>query len=565
MDGTSADADPDGRPAIMVCVADPDSRKRVSRQLRDRYASHYFIAEVSSGADATAQLHAMTGRGVPIALVLADTAGFFSMRSGSASAAVRRDAGAPVLQDAGAPVLQDASAAKHGDGLVATFTPSPDSDTAEVRSVFAVTRSLSPDARRALVIEWGSWADEATGAVVRDLMATTQIDYYVVSPRRTPDEYFHRTVTELLLDFERSVRGRDADLTTVGPDAERARASGLGTELPVGPVDLAVVGAGPGGLAAAVYAASEGLRTLVIERSAIGGQAGSSSLIRNYLGFSRGVSGADLADRAYQQAWVFGAQFAVTRDVSGMRIGEDGFHLNVAFAPEVHARSVVLASGVSYRRLRVPGLTPYVGTSVFYGASAVEARAQVGHVVGVVGGGNSAGQAALHLARYAASVFLVVRGATLAESMSQYLIEQLAAAGVQILGESRVVGGAGNGRELEQIVLRHRETGEEVTVPCNALFITIGAAPHTDWLDPAVLRDQWGYVLSGADVLVEGGRRAWPYERAPGPLESSVPGFFVVGDVRRGSVKRVASAVGEGSVVVSSVHAFLAERAPAHA
>jgi thioredoxin reductase len=533
-----ATTDQQGRPVILVCVADPGSRGRVGRQLRERYAAHYHVTEVGSGADATAELHAMTGRGQAIALVLADTAGVFSVRSGAAHRAGR-----------------DATGRRPGGATDATPTEPTE------RSLFAVARTLAPDARRALVIEWGSWADDATGAVVRDLMGTTQIDYYVVSPRRAPDEYFHRTVTELLLDFERSVRGRDADFTTVGSNAERARASGLGTELPASTVDLAIVGAGPGGLAAAVHSASEGLRTLVIERSAIGGQAGSSSLIRNYLGFSRGVSGADLADRAYQQAWVFGAQFAVTRDVSGMRIDDDGFHLTVAFAPEVHARSVVLATGVSYRRLRVPGLSPYVGESVFYGASAVEAKAQAGRVVGVVGGGNSAGQAALHLARYAESVFLVVRGASLAESMSHYLVGQLRSAGVRILAESRVVDGFGDGHRLDRVVLHDRQTGAEYSEPCNALFITIGAAPHTDWLDPAVLRDQWGYVLSGADVLVEGGRRAWPHERPPGALETSVPGFFAVGDVRRGSVKRVASAVGEGSVVVSSVHSFLAERA----
>jgi thioredoxin reductase (NADPH) len=198
---------------------------------------------------------------------------------------------------------------------------------------------------------------------------------------------------------------------------------------------------------------------------------------------------------------------------------------------------------------------------VFYGASAIEAKAQSGHVVHVVGGGNSAGQAALHLARYAKSVSLIVREA-LATSMSRYLIDELDAAGVQILSGKKVVGGGGTPR-LDHLVLRDRETGADAAVPSDALFITIGAAPHTTWLADAILRDRWGSVITGSDVLAEGGRRAWPHERPPGPLESSVPGFFAVGDVRRGSIKRVASAVGEGSVVVSAVHTFLAERRPA--
>jgi thioredoxin reductase len=198
---------------------------------------------------------------------------------------------------------------------------------------------------------------------------------------------------------------------------------------------------------------------------------------------------------------------------------------------------------------------------VFYGVSASEARGQTGRVVFVVGGGNSAGQAALHLARYAASVSLIVRGSSLAESMSQYLVGELAATGVGIVAEARVVGAGGDGERLDHIVLRDRVTGVESTVRCDALFVTIGAAPHTDWAAPEVMRDRWGYLLTGGDVLTEGGRRAWPHDRPPAALETSLPGVFAVGDVRRGSIKRVAAAAGEGAVVVSSVHAFLATRA----
>ena len=476
-------------------------------------------------------------------------------------------------------------------------------------SLFGAVRRLFPEARRGLLIGWGSWAHPATARRVLDLMATNQIDSYVVIPREMRDESFHRTVTELLHEWEHAlgptagaaitvagseslprtheirrflaraavpfdtvplgttttpiVRLGDGQVLVTPDNRQLATAIGLDTGVPSDDtVDLAVIGAGPAGLAAAVYAASEGLSTLVLERDVVGGQAGSSSLIRNYLGFSRGISGADLSQRAYQQAWAFGARFAHTREAIGMDIERDHFLLRVAPGDTVRARSVVLATGVTYRTLALPGLEPWVGSAVFYGVSAVEAKAQAGRVVHIIGGGNSAGQAALHLARYASSVSLVVRGSTLAESMSHYLIDQLAAAGVNILTESKVVGGGGTDGRLDHLVVRNRRTMVDVAEPTDALFVTIGAAPHTEWLADEVLRDQWGFVLTGNDVIAEGGRRAWPHSRPPAPLESSVPGFFAVGDVRRGSIKRVANAVGEGSVVVSAVHAFLAERVP---
>ncbi|OLT53273.1 FAD-dependent oxidoreductase [Cellulosimicrobium sp. CUA-896] len=557
---------PVAAPLVLVAAAADDARARLVAELERRYAPDYDVVAARDGAEAVTLLGEAAAAGREVALVLSDD----------------RDA------------------------------------VGRTDSVFVVARRAFPDVRRALVIEWGSWTDRETVDAVLGLMAATLVDYYVVRPRHAPDEYFHRAVTEFLLDWERAARGGDrADVVVTGDDAaprvhdirrflaraglrfasapgqgapvvrladgrelvdptntDLARAHGFTTDLPAEPVDVAIVGAGPGGLAAAVYAASEGLRTLVLERDAVGGQAGSSSLIRNYLGFPRGVSGADLSDRAYQQAWVFGAQFAHTREAVGLEVVDDdaardpreaaggtgGFVLRVAGDGTVRARTVVLADGVTYRRLAVPGLDPFVGSAVFYGVSAVEAKGQAGRVVHVVGGGNSAGQAALHLARYAASVSLVVRGPDLAASMSQYLVDQLAAAGVAILAETKVVGGGGAAGRLDHLVLRHRVTGDETTVPSNALFITIGARPHTDWLPGDVLRDPWGYVLTGREVLAEGGRRAWPHEREPWPLESSARGLFAVGDVRRGSVKRVASAVGEGSVVVSSVHQALAER-----
>ena len=261
--------------------------------------------------------------------------------------------------------------------------------------------------------------------------------------------------------------------------------------------DVIVVGAGPAGLAAAVYASSEGLRALVVEREAIGGQAGSSSLIRNYLGFSRGVSGAELAQRAYQQAWVFGTRFVLTREVTGLRTDGSRHVVSIDGVGEATAPVIVLATGVTYRTLGIPAADELMGAGVFYGASVGDAQALQGQDVFVVGGGNSAGQAALHLARYARHVSILVRGESLAESMSQYLIRELdAAANIDVRPQTEVADVRGDTR-LEGLTLRNRETGETEQVEAGGLFILIGAVPHTEWLPDELERDQWGYVVTG--------------------------------------------------------------------
>jgi thioredoxin reductase (NADPH) len=321
--------------------------------------------------------------------------------------------------------------------------------------------------------------------------------------------------------------------------------------------DVLVVGGGPAGLAAAVYGSSEGLRTLVVERESIGGQAGSSSLIRNYLGFSRGISGADLAQRGYQQAWVFGTYFLFLREVRHIDVDEGGFTAEISGVGRVTARAVVLATGVSYRRLGVAELEALTGAGVYYGASVSEAQGLTGLHAVVVGGGNSAGQAVLHLARYCERVTLVVRGAALGAGMSSYLVEAIEATrNVAVQCSAEVIGGAGEGR-LSQVTVRDRTTGDEQVVRADGLFVMIGAQPRTDWLPESVERDRFGFVLAGSDAA---GRGGWPLARPPFPYESTLPGVFAVGDVRCGSVKRVASAVGEGSVVVSQLHELFRER-----
>ncbi|HSI93744.1 MAG TPA: FAD-dependent oxidoreductase [Jiangellaceae bacterium] len=551
------------RPVMLVVEDDATARERIVEQLERRYSADYDVVSERSIAGGLQALRRLRDAGVAVAVVLSNQAG--SDRDGD--------------------------------------------------EFFDAVRMLHPDAKRVLLIEWGAWADPVTADAIHRLMAIGAIDYYGLKPWRPHDEYFHRTITDFLNEWERSVSRDKREVTVVGPqwssrsheirsllvrngvphafhdsnspighelldrynltaadapvvlsyddrvlvkptNAQIAEAYGVSTRLDDSSgseFDLIVVGAGPAGLAAAVYASSEGLRTLVVERESIGGQAGSSSLIRNYLGFPRGVSGAELAQRAYQQAWVFGTRFLLMREVVELH-QEDGWHvLRTADEAQVRGRAVVLAAGVSYRRVGAEALEALEGAGVYYGASVSEARALAGADVFVVGGGNSAGQAALHLARYARTVTILVRGSTLADSMSRYLIDQIDAAGIRVWFHTEVVDGGGDPR-LEWISLRDRNTGEVRREPAAALFILIGAVPHTDWLPAGIQKDEWGYLITGADIS----RDRWPLDRRPQVLETNIPGVFAVGDVRGRSVKRVASAVGEGSVVIQQVHEVLA-------
>ena len=334
--------------------------------------------------------------------------------------------------------------------------------------------------------------------------------------------------------------------------AEVAAAHGIVTRPAAEVYDLAIVGAGPG-LAAAVYGASEGLRTVVLEPHAIGGQAGASSMIRNYLGFPRGVSGGGLAHRAWEQAVLFGAEFVFVQEAVRLsRRGEDRL-VGLGDGSQAAARAVIVAAGAAYRRLDIAALDRLIGAGVFYGAAGVEAPALAGEHVCVVGGANSAGQAALHLANYAAHVILLVRGESLAASMSDYLITQLKATpNVEVRLRARVVDGHGDAR-LAALTIEDVQTGEREQIPAAAVFIMIGAEPCTGWLRGTVELDDRGFILTGRDIP----REVWPLARAPLPFETSMPGVFAAGDIRHGSVKRVAGAVGEGSVTVGSVHQYL--------
>jgi thioredoxin reductase (NADPH) len=485
-------------------------------------------------------------------------------------------------------------------GHVAMVLVSRGSGPLKGEDLLARVHELHPHAKRGLLIEWGGWNDPDTASCIRDAMMRGYIDYYVLKPWAEPDELFHRTVSEFLFEWRRaSTIGRreitvvadpkspggyelrnllarngvphvfhscdsdegkrilafcektdardpvvllpdDTVLDNPSPEVLAREGYQMPTELTAtGRFDVVIVGAGPAGLAAAVYASSEGLRALVVEQASIGGQSTASARIRNYLGFSRGVTGGELAQRAYQQAWVFGTEFLLLREITGLRSDDGGLVLTLNRGDEIEARSVVLAMGVEYRSLGIPGLDDLVGSGVFYGASRSDAQLYTGGDVYVVGGANSAGQAAVLLSRYARSVTLVVRGPALSATMSQYLQDEIASIGNLHVELSTEVVGVEGDTHLERVTLRSPD-GER-TVPADALFLLIGAQPKTDWLPEETL-DERGFVKTG------GGEHLF---------ETCIPGLFAVGDVRAGSVKRVASAVGEGSVVIQQVHAYL--------
>ena len=392
---------------------------------------------------------------------------------------------------------------------------------------------------------------------VRDFLARNSVSYRWLNA----DEPEGRALLEAAGLDEASVPlvvTPEGDALVDPSTEELADRVGLSTTPATDFYDTVIVGGGPAGLGAAVYAASEGLRTVLVEREATGGQAGQSTRIENYLGFPDGVSGAQLTDRARRQAAKFGAEVLTAADVTGLRARGSSLAVTFADGGEVAAHTVVLATGVSYHTLDAPGIGELTGRGVFYGSAATEAPACAGQDVYVVGGANAAGQAAVFLSRHARRVTLVVRADGLERSMSHYLIRQLRATpNIEVRPNTQVTGAEG-GEHLERLRLCDAGTGAVEVVPTGFLFVFIGAAPCTDWLDEVVQRDQRGFVVTGPDLL-RGGKRppGWPLDRDPYYLEASVPGVFAAGDARANSVKRVASAVGEGAMAIQLVHRYL--------
>jgi thioredoxin reductase len=561
--------------AIVLVCRDPGAREILYRELSKRYGADYQIVVCARPAELQPRMRDLLAAGLPVALVI----------------------GRVGAQDA--------------DGI----------------EVLAAVRAIDPTTLRVAVVRWGDWESVRS---VFDSVTLGTVDYWVTGPVQAPAEEFHRSITEFLREWDsrrgggfeavqvigkrwsaRSQELRDLfarhrvpagfyDITSeharqmlqelglespelpvvvlrfgaeqpalVNPsNLQIADAFGLMRPIPPGEVfDVAVVGGGPAGLAAAVGASSEGLRTVVVEHEAIGGQAGTSSMIRNYPGFSQGISGAKLAQETWQQAWTFGTTFLYMRQAESLSRKDGHYRLRLSDGGVLTSRTVIIATGATYLRLGIPRLEDLQGRGVFYGAAASEAPAMRGRNVFVAGGGNSAGQTALHMAKWASQVTILVRAESLADSMSEYLIRQIdATPNVHVCYRVQAADGTSTSTgHLQSLVLQDTRSGARRRVPADALFVLIGAQPRTEWLGEAVARDGRGFVRTGPDLPAGTGGHRWRPARRPLPLETSLPGVFAAGDVRHGSVKRVASAVGEGAATIPLVHRYLQTTAAAKA
>ena len=549
-----------GRPAILTVDDDPSVSRSVARDLRRRYGEDYRIVRAESGEQALEALQELKLRGARVAALLADhrmpgMSGvefleqamdlFPSARRALLTAYADTDAAIRAINvvDLDHYLLKPWDPPEEKlypvvDELLATWRATGD---AEVASTKVVGHRLS-----------------ARSHQLRDFLARNQVPYRWYSADE-PEGQRLLHAAEAGPDDVPLVITADGAVLRAADNVAIAEAVGLATT-PAGDFyDLVIIGAGPAGLGAAVYGASEGLSTLLVEREATGGQAGQSSRIENYLGFPDGVSGSALTDRARRQAVRFGAEVTTASDVA--EVASRGSARVVRFADdrEVAAHAVILATGVSYNRLPVPGEERFTGNGFYYGAAAVEAQNCQDQDVIIVGGANSAGQAAVFFARTCRSVRLVVRGPGLEASMSRYLIEQLDALdNVTVEARTEVCALSGAGERLERVTLRRNDTDTSTEVETGWVFVFIGASPHTAWLDGTIACDGKGFVLTGPDLLVDGHPpEGWPLDRDPYHLETSVPGVFAAGDVRADSVKRVASAVGEGAMAVTLVHRYL--------
>ncbi|MFF0468582.1 FAD-dependent oxidoreductase [Micromonospora zamorensis] len=546
-------------PVILTVDDDPVVSRAVARDVRRRYGDRYRVLRASSGPEALDALREVKLRGEQVALLLADhrmpemTGVEFLEAAMDIFPAARRvlltayadtDAAIEAINvvDLDHYLLKPWHPPEEKlypvvDGLLEAWAVTPDAASAEIRVVghrwsapsFKVRDFL---ARNLVPYRW-LLSDDPEGVRLLDAAGATEADVPLVV----------------------TAEGK----ALIAPnETELAALAGLTVVPACDFYDLVVIGGGPAGLGSAVYGASEGLRTVLVERRATGGQAGQSSRIENYLGFPDGVSGAQLTDRARRQAVKFGAELLSAREVVGLSEAGGARLLRFGDGTEIAAHTVVLATGVSYRVLDAPGLADFTGRGVFYGAAATEAPSCVEQEVYIVGGANSAGQAAVHFSRYASKVHLLIRGADLTASMSRYLIDQLERIDrITVHPHTAVVGGSGQDH-LERLTLCDTRTGESRSVDTSWLFIFIGAEPRTDWLDGVLVRDPRGFIVTGPDLLAGGRRPAgWSLSRDPYHLETSVPGVFAAGDVRAESVKRVASAVGEGAMAVSLVHRYL--------
>ncbi len=546
------------KPVILAVDDDPNVLEAVVQDLRRRYASEYRVLRAGSGQAALDISTQLAGRGDAVALYLSDQRmpGMSGVEFLERAQKIYPDARRALLTayaDTEAAIRAINSARIHYY-LTKPWDP-PEQQLYPVIDDLLVTwmNGYHPpfEGLQVIGLRWSLRDHE-----VRNFLSRNQVPYLWLDPERDA------SVAQLLMKHELDDRRLPVVLfpdgtALVQPDLEElAEKVGLRTQARAEYYDLVVVGAGPAGLGAAVYAASEGLSTLILEPEAPGGQAGSSSRIENYLGFPSGITGADLARRAHVQATRFGAEF-LTQRATGIRVENEYRFVQMADGREVSCRVCLLSLGVRYRKLDAPGIAELTGKGVYYGAALVEARSCSGEEVYVVGGANSAGQAAMHFSKFARRVTMLVRTSSLEQSMSKYLIDQIAGtSNIVVETHTEVLEACGAGR-LEGLKLR-TAAGEEIR-PASALFIFIGAAPQTEWLPGAILRDANGFVLTGSEMRMQAtGSGLWKEDREPYLLETSIPGIFAAGDVRHGSVKRAATAVGEGAIAVQFMHQYLA-------
>jgi thioredoxin reductase (NADPH) len=553
------------KPVLLTVDDDPEVLRAIERDLRSHYSDRYRVMRANSGSAALVTLRELKARNNPVALLLADQrmpqmdgVGFLSEAMELHPLAKRALLTAYADTNAAIDAINEARVhyylMKPWDPPEEKLFPALDDLLHDWTSTF---RPLY-EGIRVLGTRWSNRSYE-----LRDFLARNQVPYQWIDVE--------------LAQTDPEVRGL---MSSLGPEAETlpliifsdgarlaepllpavADKIGLRTHAQTSFYDLAIVGGGPAGLAAAVYGASEGLHTVMIEREAPGGQAGLSSRIENYLGFPSGLTGLDLARRAVAQAKRFGVEILSPQEAVSLRVDGPYRFLKLADGSEISCHALLLAMGVQWRTLDVPGIERLQGAGVYYGGGTSEALACKGETVYIIGGANSAGQAAMHFSKFAGKVVMLVRGGSLAATMSHYLIEQIEKTpNIELWPKTALVEVHGETR-LSDITILRIATGEKEKLPATSLFIFIGAQPRTEWLGDAIERDERGFVLSGPDLLRDGKKPAsWTLDRDPGLLETNVPGIFVVGDVRHGSVKRVASGVGEGAVVVQFMHQYLAK------
>ncbi|MDP9356344.1 MAG: FAD-dependent oxidoreductase [Chloroflexota bacterium] len=548
------------RPVLLTVDDDPEVLGAVRRDLRRQYGDRYRVLAADSGATALETAEQLKLRNEPVALFLADQrmprmSGVEFLEQGIALFPEAKKVLLTAYADTDA-AIRAINSVRIDHYLLKPWDP-PE------QHLYPVLDDLLADWDAAYHPPFGGlrvighrWSPKSHA--VKDFLARNQVPYrwLDIEGSSEADELVklagvERTSLPLLL-FS------DGSHLTDPTNVAIAEKIGLQTQAKLPFYDLIIVGGGPSGLAAAVYGASEGLKTLMVERNAPGGQAGQSSRIENYLGFPSGLSGADLSRRALDQARRFGVEVLTPQSAEAVRVEDPYRYLRLGDGGELACHALMIATGVAYRKLEAPGIERLTGAGVYYGAAMTEAISCRDEQVLIVGGANSAGQAAMFFSRYAGQVTLLVRGEGLAKGMSSYLIDQIAETPNIAVRPVTEVAEAHGERNLEGVTVRNARTGETETLSATALFIFIGAQPGTGWLDGVVERDERGFILTGLNLLRDGKRpKGWTADRDPFLLEASVPGIFVAGDVRHGSVKRVASGVGEGSIAVSFIHQYL--------